>query len=376
MRDSNLIFRMGHAAESDWESLTNSCLAQLEPCPKGSNLGFVYVTDILEEDFPLIADKLRDKTGIEDWVGTVGFGVMVGGKEYFDLPAIVSMVGSFPEESFRIFPTIEKPGDPLPAVIIEWARRVKPSIGIVHADPRNAYILDILNSLTDDTEAYLVGGITASRGRPLQIATKLTEGGVSGVFFSEDVLVLTGLSQGCRPISDIHSVTNAQDNVIFELNGKPAYDVFCADIGQALSRNLGKVGNYVHVALPVSGDDSGDYLVRNIVGIDPQNKVIAVGERVARGDRLIFVKRDGQTAMDDLNRMLADLKNKLSSPPKAALYYSCVARGPNLFGPESAELKAVQAAIGEQTPLVGFFANGEISKNRLYGYTGVLTLFY
>ena len=77
-----------------------------------------------------------------------------------------------------------------------------------------------------------------------------------------------------------------------------------------------------------------------------------------------------------LFRIQEDLKNKFSAPPKAALYYSCVARGPNLFGPQSIELKAVQAAIGKQTPLVGFFANGEISKNRLYGYTGVLTLFY
>jgi small ligand-binding sensory domain FIST len=88
----------------------------------------------------------------------------------------------------------------------------------------------------------------------------------------------------------------------------------------------------------------------------------------------MFVRRDGPAAMEDLDRMLADVTRRAGGTPKAALYYSCVARGPNLFGPDSEELKAVQAAIGEDTPLVGFFANGEISKNRLYGYTGVLTL--
>ena len=78
--------------------------------------------------------------------------------------------------------------------------------------------------------------------------------------------------------------------------------------------------------------------------------------------------------MEDLERMLRDVTGRAGSEARAALYFSCVARGPNLFGPDSEELKAVQAAIGEEVPLVGFFANGEISRNRLYGYTGVLAL--
>ena len=53
---------------------------------------------------------------------------------------------------------------------------------------------------------------------------------------------------------------------------------------------------------------------------------------------------------------------------------SCLARGPALFGDDSQELKTIRDALGD-FPLVGFFANGEISHNRLYGYTGVLTLF-
>ena len=78
--------------------------------------------------------------------------------------------------------------------------------------------------------------------------------------------------------------------------------------------------------------------------------------------------------MKDLQRMLADITTRAAGKPKAALYYSCVARGPNLFGQNSEELKAVQNALGDDVPVVGFFANGEISNNRLYGYTGVLTL--
>ncbi|MEE8224028.1 MAG: FIST C-terminal domain-containing protein, partial [Alphaproteobacteria bacterium] len=69
-----------------------------------------------------------------------------------------------------------------------------------------------------------------------------------------------------------------------------------------------------------------------------------------------------------------DVTGRAATPPRGALYYSCVARGPNLFGDGSVELGTVAEALGD-VPLVGFFANGEICNNRLYGYTGVLTLF-
>ena len=303
-------FRFGHASDADWETLTASCLDQIGDVPAGANIGFVYVTDTLDEDLPLIADRLRERTGVEHWVGTVGFGVMVGGKEYFDTPAMVAMIGALADDGFRVMPTIDTPGDPLPDGITDWVSRKQPMLGVVHADPRNAYVGDILNSITDDTEAFLVGGLTASRGKQAQIADGLTEGGVSGVLFAGDVGVTTGLSQGCSPVGDIHEVTKAEDNILFGLDGKPALDVFKEDIGDVLARNLERVGGYIHAALPVSGDDRGDYLVRNVVGIDPDNKLIAIGERVSAGDRIMFVRRDGPSAMEDLDRMLADVTSR------------------------------------------------------------------
>ena len=86
------------------------------------------------------------------------------------------------------------------------------------------------------------------------------------------------------------------------------------------------------------------------------------------------MRRDAATATADLKRMVADVKRRADGPPRAAFYFSCIARGPNLFGPGSAELKTIAETLGENIPLIGFFANGEISNNRLYGYTGVLSL--
>ena len=345
METATQTFRSGHASDADWETLTASCLTQIGNIPAGANLGFVYVSDTLDEDLPLIADRLREDTGVDHWVGTVGFGVMVGGREYFDTPAMVVLVGALDEDAFRVMSTIDTPGDPLPDEVMDWVARRNPMLGVVHADPRNAYVGDILNSITDDTEAFLVGGLTASRGKQGQIADGLTEGGVSGVLFAEDVGVTTGLSQGCSPVGEIHEVTKAKDNILFQLDGKPALDVFKEDIGDVLARNLERVGGYIHAALPISGDDSGDYLVRNVVGVDPDNKLVAIGERISAGDRVMFVRRDGPSAMEDLHRMLADVISRSNGTPKAALYYSCVARGPNLFGPDSAELKGYRARL-------------------------------
>ncbi|MDG2204034.1 MAG: FIST C-terminal domain-containing protein, partial [Alphaproteobacteria bacterium] len=92
------------------------------------------------------------------------------------------------------------------------------------------------------------------------------------------------------------------------------------------------------------------------------------------GDQLMFVRRDPASAEEDLIRMVRDLMDRLPGPARGGLYFSCVARGSNLFGQEGREMKII-GDLMKDVPLVGFFGQGEISNNRLYGYTGVLALF-
>ena len=120
--------------------------------------------------------------------------------------------------------------------------------------------------------------------------------------------------------------------------------------------------------------DRGFTVVRNLIGIDPRQGLVAIAESVSAGDRVLFVRRDAESAEKDLRRMLTDLAGRMTAPPKAGLYYSCVGRGPNLFQHEAHEMQSIRGAFGD-IPIVGFFGNGEISNNRVYGYTGVLTLF-
>ena len=366
-------FQVAQASGGDWEELTTGCLAELGTIAAGVNLGFVYVTDPLDEDLRLILKRLRAETRIHNWVGTIGFGICVSRTELFDRPAMAIMVGAVPSDSFCLLPTIGPDDLDLPDAVVSWAETHNPTLGVVHADPRVPGLEAIFTRIQNRTGCFLVGGMTASRGVQEQIADEVTDGGVSGILLGSEISVVTGLTQGCSPIGPTHQVTGGNDNVLHSLDGRPAFEVFREDIGELLARNLDRVNGYVHAAIPIKGSDTGDYLVRNLLGVYPDQGWVSIGERLDTGDQVMFVRRDGASAMADLKRMVADVKRRVEAPPKAALYYSCIARGPNLFGEGSVELTTIADILGD-VPLIGFFANGEISNNRLYGYTGVLSL--
>ncbi|HXV09786.1 MAG TPA: FIST N-terminal domain-containing protein [Burkholderiales bacterium] len=364
-------FRYGHAGAADWREAAESCLNQLGSGP--ANLGFLYVTDVLADHVGDILAFVKSRTGIPHWVGTVGIGICATAKEYLDEPAIAILAGDFEPDAFRIFSAVAGPAD-VDNVQLNCAGAV-PNFAIVHADPLNRRLTELVPRLAGKVESgFLVGGLTSSRRQNVQIADGIVEGGLSGVAFSEGVTIATRLTQGCSPIGAKHVVTTSQQNVIISLDGRPALDVFREDIGETLGRDLNRIGGHVFAALPIPGSDTGDYLVRNLVGIDPANRLIAIGEMVQPGASVMFCKRDPGTAQEDMERMLESMRKGLYTRPRGGVYYSCLGRGASLFGPDSGELKLVREGLGE-FPLVGFFCNGEISHNRLYGYTGVLTLF-
>jgi small ligand-binding sensory domain FIST len=366
-------FRVVHASGGDWQEMTDRCLAAIGTLPDGVNVGFVYITDVLDEDLRNVVNALRKKTRIDDWVGTIGFGICVSGRELFDTPAMAVMVGAVPSDDYRILPPVTDENPDLPPDIVEWAAAQGSVIGIVHADPGVDALENILSRIQDQTGCFLVGGMTGSRGAVDQVAGNVVNKCVSGILFGGDIAAVTALTQGCSPIGPLHDVTEGRDNIIHTLDGRPAMDVFREDIGELLARDLSKISGYVHAAIPIAGSDTGDYLVRNLLGLFPEQGWVSIAERLGVNDRVMFVRRDGTTAMADLKRMVSNVKRRADAPPRAAFYFTCVARGPNLFGPGSAELRTIADILGD-IPLIGFYANGEISNDRLYGYTGVLTL--
>lgn len=362
-------FRYAHSGGADWQECVARC-AQAIGRP-GSGLGFLYFTEPLMPHAGEIVDTLRELTGVEEWVGSVGVGVIATGTEYLHEPALALMVADLPSASFSVF-SGKRRAPALGARTPSGA--VAAHFGIVHGDPQTPDMTDLVGEMAGRVESgYLVGGLSSAQGGTVQVAGDVLSGGVSGVVLASDVPVATRHTQGCTPLRARHVVTECEDNILVTLDGRPALDVFKEDVGELLGRDLRRAAEIMHVGFPVRGSDTGDYVVRNLLGIDPKNKLIAVGEMPETGSAVFFCKRDAQTARDDLARILADLKREAPAP-RGALYFSCVARGEHLFGRRGAELAQIRDAIGE-VPLVGFFCNGEISHDRLYGYTGVLTLF-
>lgn len=369
-------FLAAHASADNWRDAAGKIILDLKPITAAYRLGFLYVSDHYAAHLKEISIFLRQTTGVPHWVGTVGFGVCATGTEYFNEPAMAAMLAPISEDSFRVFSGVTTDLAPLMEKHGAWIGRPIPPIAIVHGDPRNQQLPDLIEQMSAATNGFLVGGLTASNNGFPQLADGVEDGGLSGVMLSlEAVPVQSGLTQGCSPIGPVHTVTDSQQNVLIRIDDRPALDVFKEDIGEVLARDLRRVAGYIFAALPVSGSDTGDYMVRNLVGIDPDARALAIGELISPGDRIMFCRRDHDSAVEDMRRMLGGLKRRVGNGQvRGGLYFSCCGRGPNQFGPGSAELQIVAEELGA-FPLVGFFANGEISNNRLYGYTGVLTLF-
>jgi small ligand-binding sensory domain FIST len=249
--------------------------------------------------------------------------------------------------------------------------------GVVHGDPRDRHIAQVIDSLSTQLDpGFLVGGLSSadSDAGLLQMAGAIQQGGLSGVLLSSDIPVISSLTQGCTPLPHKHVITLCQGNLLAELDHRPALDVFKEDIGEMMARDISRVAGYIFAGLPVPGSDTGDYLVRNLIGIDPQKKLLAIGDNLENEAQLMFCRRDGAAARQDMQRMLDDLDRRTQGTIRGGLYFSCLGRGRHQFGENSEELQMITDTLGD-FPLAGFFANGEISHNRLYGYTGVLTLF-
>ena len=368
-------FSIGHARGVDAASALDAALNELRELDDSHNLGFVYVTDPLAADLEVLITRLRRETPVTHWVGTVGLGVCATGVEYYHEPAVCLLAGAFMPDSFRVFESLDTGLEHFSGQHEAWCQAHHPFFGVVHADPRNPNLQSQLVKLSDKLgSGFLVGGLACASERYAHVADVVEEGGLSGVLFEHTVAVTTRLSQGCSPLGTRHQITAAEHNLIFEIDGRPALDVFKEDIGEEIARDLNKAAGYIFVGLPIEGTDTGDYLVRNLVGIDLERGIIAIGETVQTGQPLIICRRDEQSAVQDLERMLDELLANTKTPVRGGLYTSCIGRGISLFGPGSKELELIERRLGP-VPLVGFYANGEVYFNRLYGYTGVLTLF-
>ncbi len=396
------LFLHGHATHPDWRMALALAAAQVDAQRAAAGgaaptLGWLYFTEpYAAEAALLLADAQARWPGVT-WVGASGIGVCASGVEYFDEPGLVVMLGALPPEDFRVFSGARPLG------------RFAAATAQVHADGATADLDELISEMAARTATgYLFGGLASARNRSRHLADGVFEGGLSGVAFSERVALVSRVTQGCQPVGPVRTVTQAERNLALTLDGEAALDCLLGDLDiaalgprEALPRlrdTLVGLSDARADALSRPGQFGTDTLVRHIVGFDPNRRGLAIAAPVADGMQLAFCSRNTEAARRDLVRICAEIREELEpetmplatalavrgseterTPHPArgiagAVYVSCSGRGGPHFGGPSAELAIIRHALGD-VPLAGFFAAGEIARDHLYGYTGVLTVF-
>jgi small ligand-binding sensory domain FIST len=228
--------------------------------------------------------------------------------------------------------------------------------------------------------AQIVGAGAASldAGASLQwCGRRLETGAVAGLVLRGGRPARLGVTQACRPVSELLTITRAQGHWILELDGRPALDVYREVALGPLAEDLRRAAAFVLAALPRDPDAPlapGGYLVRNLAGFALEERALAIPEAFAVGDRIAFAQRDPASAREDLKAMLAQLRQP---QPAFGLYFDCCARGASFFGVPGLEAAYLEQAFGS-APLAGLFGSCEIGpiagRAELLTYTGVLAL--
>ena len=228
-------------------------------------------------------------------------------------------------------------------------------------------------------ELPVVGGMASAARAPggnrLVIDDQVVNAGAVGAFLGPGVSVSTVVSQGCRPVGAPYVVTRAEHNVVYELAGRPALErlqevaATLSDEERRLMSELVQLGRVVDERKAEFG--RGDFLVRTVVGADPDAGALAVGDLVDVGSTTQFQVRDAESADEDLREMVAGVS------ADAALLFTCNGRGSHLFDVPDHDAEVVFEGL-QGAPLAGMFCAGEIGpiggRNFLHGFTASVVL--
>lgn len=386
-----------------------------------SGLAFLFVSQRCASFFADIVQAARDALG-EDTVllSVVGGGVIGGGVEMDDpnSAAISLLTGVLPVTagvellSFGPDDVIPPKDSPIWKAI---ARNEDIPSYVVFADPWSPGVkvlegLDRSGKSSDKEEgtAIVVGGISVPSFERQYLPTLavngkcVPRGSVVGIGLSGSIGLQAVVAQGCRPVGGPLMVTKSEDNWVVELDDIPAMEKLVEVTEQADARDkalIEKSGLLVGIApsSAITDVESGDYLIRQIMGFR-EGAVMLGMPSVSKGDAIRFHVRDEDAAREDINTMVGKAKaNRMfagrdAGTPLAALQVSCVARGRSLFRDAGVDLGMVEQLIpcgsdGENSPVAGAFANGELGpagvagvglgakKTEMHGFTNVAAVF-
>ncbi|HEY8963635.1 MAG TPA: FIST N-terminal domain-containing protein [Alphaproteobacteria bacterium] len=379
-------FACAVADGADWREVGRKILEALEGIRTegdGMSIGFFYATEELAPDYSSLLSLLKNITRIKDWFGATGAGVCGNGISLSGRPAAVILIGKMPEGSFHSFTLPADFAGITQAPLRKWMQNHKTSIALTHG-LLCAPAARALDMLREKEGLYTVGGFSSGRAGGTHVAAAhiVADHPVSGVIIDDHLQMMVASSQGCVPAGPVWQVTSCRDNIISEIDGRPALEVLHDSIDQIkldpTGENPPARRGHIHAAFPVSGVDTGAVMVRNITLANEKDNTLTIAHNVTRGDAIQFIYRDRFTAMDDLTNTLKGLHDRArhsvgeaNLKPKALFYFGCAARMPETDKDDEASL--TKSIFGD-IPMAGFYTAAEVCNGHVYGYTGVAVL--
>jgi small ligand-binding sensory domain FIST len=377
------------AAELD-EAIRAAADAAAAQVGDGADLAVVFVSAAYGAAIRPAMEGLGDAIGVRTVIATTAEAVLAEDVEYESAPAVTVWMARMPGAVIVPF-SLEYAQTPDGGTFAGWPPELdgdwpEGAAVVLLADPFSFPVDAFIRRMEDDHPGVpIVGGMASGGYQPaantLVVGQRTYDSGAVGFVVGGAARVRPVVSQGCRPIGRPLVVTKSEENVIIELGGRPALErlrEIYVDLDPS-DREL--VRSSLHVGRVASEYQEsfrrGDFLVRNVVGADPESGVIAVGDLVRTGQTVQFHVRDAKTADEDLRELLEQEKGR-GSTAAGALVFTCNGRGTRLFDEASHDARCLREIIG-RVPAAGFFAQGEIGpigrRNCLHGFTASIALF-
>lgn len=316
-------------------------------------------------------------------------GLIGGGTEEEEEPGLALLCGRLPDTSLSAVHLEQATLPPLSTSRESWWRLLD-----LGAESGASFVL-LADPGTIDAEACargidrafpgstVIGGLASGALEP-GTARLLTGDGMhrsGGILLalSGNVVVDPVVAQGCRPIGDPLFVTACEGNLVNELDGRRPKDLLTSLFATLDEADRARFGDALCIGIALPGPrqivGTGDFLMRNVLGLDPETGALWIGSRIARNTVVQFHLRDGTSAAQELEARLGDsLHGRL--PPQAALLFACAGRGRNLFGVTGHDSGMLRRKI--DIPVTGMFCAGEIAPIQgatfVHGYTSVFGL--
>jgi small ligand-binding sensory domain FIST len=356
------------------------------------SLGLVFMSPKFFPHARQTLEILRVHARIPLLAGCSSMGLIAGAQEIEGASGFVLALYSLPGAELKGFRFTQKQVEEADSTAywhLETGVEPKRSNGwLVFIDP---FHLDAESWIRSWNEAYaplpalggLASGAFSDQTTQVYLNGDVFEDGGVAVSVGGDVKLAGIISQGCTPIGETWTLTRVEHNLIRQIANRPAYAVLAETFQKLPPAEQQKARGNLFIGLVVNEylEDfhRGDFLVRNLIGGDPNSGVLAVGATPRAGQTMQFQRRDAAAATEDMNELLSRAKKQLAD---STIYGGCLCccngRGQNLFGHPNHDAELVEKQLGP-LGLAGFFCNGEIGpvgqKNFLHGHTASLALF-